>query len=60
MAENQIECSMFEQMSVVKCLVTKKCKPWEIYRGMCDVYGEARFSQKKFTNGLNIGLPQQT
>ena len=24
---------------------------------MCDAYGEACFSEKKFTNELNIGLP---
>ena len=35
----------------------KKYKPCEIYRQMCDVYGEACFSQKMFINELNIGLP---
>ena len=41
-------------------LVAEKCKPYEIYRRMCDVYGEAYFRKKKFTNGLNVILPLQT
>ena len=35
-----------EQSSVIKYLLAKKCKPCEIYRRMCDVYGEACFSKK--------------
>ena len=43
-------------MSFIKFLVAKKCKTYEIYSTMCDVYGEEWFSQKMFMNGLNIGL----
>ena len=31
----------------LKFKVTKKCKPCEVYRRMCDVYGEGCFSKKK-------------
>ena len=41
-------------------MVAEKCKPCEIYRRICDDYGEAHFSQKMFTNGLNMGLSQLT
>ena len=37
---NQTECSWLEQRSVMKFLVVKKRKPCEIYRRICDVYGE--------------------
>ena len=58
MVANETDCSSLEQKSVIKFLVIGKCKPWEIYRRMCDVYGEDCFSKKKFfTNGLNIVLP---
>ena len=40
-------------------LVAQKCKPCEIYRRMCDVYGESFFSQKMFTHKLTMGLPLQ-
>ena len=44
--------------SVIKFLIAEKCKLCEVYRSMCDIYGEACFSQKKkLTNGLNMGLP---
>ena len=56
---NQIECSRLEQRSVIKFFLTKKCKLCVIYRKMCDVYREACFSQKMFTNDHNIGLPPQ-
>ena len=46
MAENQIECTKLEQRSVIKFLLTEKCKPCEIYRTMSDVYGEACFSEE--------------
>ena len=36
-----------------------RCMEKHIYRRMYDVYGEACFSQRMFTNGLNMGLPQQ-
>ena len=35
-----------EQSSDIKFLVTEKCKPYEIHRRMCDVYGEACFTLK--------------
>ena len=40
-------------------LKIEKYKPYEIYK-MCDMYGEACFNQKKFTNGLNMDLPLRT
>ena len=46
MASNQTECSRLEHRSAIKVLVVKKCKPRGIYRRMCDMYGEAYFSQK--------------
>ena len=57
MAANQY--SRFKKISVIKFLIAKKYKPYEIYWRMCDVHGEAYFSQNMFTNRLNIGLPQQ-
>ena len=39
-----------------KVLVAKKYKPYEIYKRMCDVYGEVCFNQRIFTNELNKGL----
>ena len=35
-----------EQRSVIKYLLAEKYKLCEIYRRMCDVYGEAYFSSK--------------
>ena len=37
--------------------MAEKCKPREIYKTICGLYGEAYFSQKMFSNGLNMGLP---
>ena len=37
-----------------KIWLVGKCKQCEIYRRMCDCYGETGFSQKMFTN---MGLP---
>ena len=34
------ECYRLEQMSVMKFLVAAKCKQYEIYRRMCDLYRE--------------------
>ena len=45
---NQPECSRLEQRSIINVLVAEKCKPCEIYRRMCNVYGEVRFNN--FTN----------
>ena len=36
-----------EQRSVIKFLATEKYKLSEIYRRMCNVYGEVCFSKKK-------------
>ena len=44
MIENQPECSKLEQRLVIKVLLAEKCKPYEIYRRMCDVYKEDCFS----------------
>ena len=46
MTTNQTECPRLEQRSVIKFLVTEKCKPCKIYKRMRDVYGEACFSKK--------------
>ena len=54
MATNQAEYSKLEQRSVKIFLLAEKYKPCEIYLRICDVYREACFSQKMFTNGLNM------
>ena len=36
-----------EQRSVIKSLVADKCKPYDIFRRMSDMYREVCFSQKK-------------
>ena len=59
MMANPTECSRLEQRSVIKFLVTDKYKPSETYRRMYIVYGEGGFSQKMFTNMLNMSLPLQ-
>ena len=59
MPANQTQCSWHKQRSVIKSLLAEKYKPYKIYRRMCDMYREACFSQKMFTNGLNIGFAQQ-
>ena len=46
MTAYQSECSTLEQRSVIKLLMVEKCKPCEIYRRMCDAFGEICFSQK--------------
>ena len=54
MVVNQTDCFRLEQRSVIKVLVTEKCK---IYWRICDVYGKAYDLVKKmFTSGLNMGL----
>ena len=40
--------------------VAEECKPCEIYWWMCNVNKEACFSQKMFTNGLNVSLALRT
>ena len=46
MAANKAEYSRLKPMSVIKFLDAGKCKPCEVYRRLCAVYGEACFSQK--------------
>ena len=59
MVANQTECSRFEQRSVIKFLVAEKCKTWEIYRSVFDVYEEACFNKNIYANWLNMGFLQQ-
>ena len=40
MAENQTESFRLEQRSVIRFLMAEKYKPCEIYRKMCNMYGE--------------------
>ena len=47
-----MECSRFEQRSVVKFLMAEKFKPSEIYRRKCDVYKELCFNEKKKKKNL--------
>ena len=57
MVANQTECSRLEQRFVMKYLVTEKCKLYDIYKRIYDVYGEQCYSQTKmFTIGLKMGL----
>ena len=57
MVENQTEGSSLEQKSVMRPLVTEKCKSCKIYWRMCDVYREESFSKKNFTNRLDMSFP---
>ena len=43
MLANQTKCFRLKQRSVIKFLVAEKCKPCEVYRIVCDVYGEVCF-----------------
>ena len=54
MVANQTECSRLQQRSVVKFLLGEKCKPCENHKRLCDGYRETHFSQKMFTNGIDI------
>ena len=56
MATNQAGCSRSGQKSVVQFLLVQKCKPCDIYRRMCDVYGEASFSQRNFSKLAKHGF----
>ena len=56
MAANQTDCCKFEQRSVIKFLVGKKSKPYEIYGRICDVYGEICFNQKFVNESEKHGL----
>ena len=55
MVANQTELSSLDQRSVFKSLVAEKCKLCEIYRRMCNVYGEACFSLWNFEDFLRSG-----
>ena len=46
MVINLAECSRLEQRYVIKSLVAENCKPYEIYRRICDVSRQACFIQK--------------
>ena len=43
MLANQIDLSRLEQKPVFKYFMTEECKPCEIYRRICDVYGKVCF-----------------
>ena len=45
-----------KQRSVIKFMVAEKCKPCEIYRRMCDEYGEACFSQRNIYKLAKHGI----
>ena len=60
MLANQIECTRFEQRSVIKYLVAEKCKLCEIYRRICDVYGEACFSLKDIHKWAKHGFTSKS
>ena len=42
--------------SAIKSLVAEKCKPYEIYRRMCDMYREAGLTDGKILYILNISI----
>ena len=46
MVANKTVLSRYGQRPDIKCLEAEKWKPCEIYRSLCDVHGETRFSQK--------------
>ena len=48
------QCFRFEEMSVT--LMGEKSKLCKFYKIMGYLYGEAFYSQEKFTNGLKMGL----
>ena len=51
------ECSRLELKFIIKFLVAVKCKQGEIYKRMCDVYGEGCFIKKKCSTKLSMYLP---
>ena len=46
-----------EQRSLVKFVPAENWKTCEIYRRMCDIWGEERLTKIMFTHRLNIGFP---
>ena len=52
----QTEHFKFEERSVIKFLVAEKCKPCEIYRRMCDVFGDACFSKNNVYKWAKLGF----
>ena len=51
-------CLRLQQKPVIKFFISGKCKPFNIYIGKCNVYGQA--NSKIFTNGLNIASGEKT
>ena len=45
---NQTLYSLLAQKSTIEIMIAEMCKPYEIYRKMSNVYGEACFSFKKW------------
>ncbi len=46
---------MVKQMPVIRFLLAEKCKQYEIYRKMSDVYGKASFSKKNVYKWTKYG-----
>ena len=47
-AKNQTVDVRLKQRFVITFLVAENCKSCEIYRRMCDIYGETCFSKNKY------------
>ena len=47
MVKNHTEFSKFEKSFVLKSLVAEKCQSFDLYRRICDVYGEVCFNKEK-------------
>ena len=56
MAANQTDWSMLEQRPVIKYLADEKCKSCEIYRRMCDAYGEEYFRNENVYKWVKYGF----
>ena len=54
MAANQTECFRLQKRFAIKFLECEKCKPYEIYRRICDEYGDASFSQNNVCKCLKV------
>ena len=57
-SQKYLSCSSLEQKFIINFLVAKKWKPCEIYRRMCDVYGEAILVKNIYK--IIMGLPLKT
>ena len=51
MATNKTECDRLEQICIIQFLMAEKCKSYEMYKMVDDVY------EKNFYIELNMGLP---